>query len=207
MLFDIPRDILVYEISKYLVEIDKQILRKVCHLFSSLFSFKSIKFNDKDIILELVHIKRYQKLWTIDTMHKIAKQGDLECIKYLRNPESGKKCNWNSYTTLFAAEGGYIQCLKYLHENGCEWDSYTIAYATSNGHLECVKYALYPDSGKPCKWNWRDLVWVVQNTSTLIFNDACPWDFLSTLFETLDKTRDRLECLKILRYGLEKQGK
>ena len=39
-----------------------------------------------------------------------------------------------------AAEGGQLECLKYLHENGCAWDESTCEAAAEGGHLECLKY-------------------------------------------------------------------
>ena len=41
-----------------------------------------------------------------------------------------------------SAEKGYINCLKYLHENGCSWDTFTCSFAARNGHLDCLKYAI-----------------------------------------------------------------
>jgi hypothetical protein len=50
-------------------------------------------------------------------------------------------CLWNKETCSFAAKYGYLECLKYAHENGCPWDDNTCYSAASNGHLECLKYA------------------------------------------------------------------
>src|SRR6185295_9409014 len=116
----LPRELVLLEINRYLVEIDRQILRKVCTLFSSLFPHKDIRFNHTD--LELVHIRRYQKLWTVNTTKQIVRQGDLEILKYLRSPDSEKPCPWDESTAAWAAHEGHLECLKYLHENGCPWE-------------------------------------------------------------------------------------
>ncbi len=56
-MFHLPKELILFEINRYLVEIDRQILRKVCSLFSSLFPHTDIRFNHTD--LELVHIRKY----------------------------------------------------------------------------------------------------------------------------------------------------
>jgi hypothetical protein len=45
-------------------------------------------------------------------------------------------CKWNSNACASAALNGHFFCLKYAHENGCSWDEYTCSYAAKNGHLE-----------------------------------------------------------------------
>ncbi len=143
MFLNLPIEIIIHEINKHLVDIDRQIFRKTSIFFLSLFPFKSIKFNST--VLELVHIKRYlAKARDIDTMDKIVSQGDLESLKYLRSPKSGEQCPWGCSTTAMAAMGGHLECLKYLHENGCPWDAWTTECASigkTRGHLECLEYA------------------------------------------------------------------
>jgi Ankyrin repeats (3 copies) len=56
-------------------------------------------------------------------------------------------CKWDSDTPMYAAWNGHLDCLKYAHENGCEWDSRTPMRAARNGHLDCLKYAR--DEGCP----------------------------------------------------------
>ena len=143
----LPRDIFLYELSKYLVDIDSQILRKTSTFFSGLFPYKSIEFNDKDLITEFVHVKRYQKFWTIRTMNKIARKGDLESLKYLR--ENG--CIWGVWTTAYAARGGHLECLKYAHENGCSWNWRTTAFVARGEHVQCIIYAIK----QGCEWNTK----------------------------------------------------
>ena len=47
----------------------------------------------------------------------------------------------------WTAKNGYLNLMKYAHENGCDWNSYTTKYASKNGHLDCLKYAR--DNGCP----------------------------------------------------------
>lgn len=46
-------------------------------------------------------------------------------------------------------EQSYLQCLKYVHENGCPWDSNLCTEAGQRGHLVCLTYA--HEHG--CPWN------------------------------------------------------
>src|SRR6187402_18214 len=111
MLLALPKDIIIHEINKYLVEIDNQILRKTCSFFSSLFSYKRIDFNDDGVVVEFVHLERYKKFWNVSTIKKITVQGDLKNLKYLR--ENGCPFDW--MTIGYAVENGHLECLKYLH--------------------------------------------------------------------------------------------
>jgi hypothetical protein len=58
-------------------------------------------------------------------------------------------CPWTKYTCKYATFNGHLDCLKYAHENGCPWDEDTCCNAAENGHLECLKYA--HENG--CPWN------------------------------------------------------
>jgi len=51
--------------------------------------------------------------------------------------------------SLVAARYGFLNCLKYAHENGCQWNENTCYVAAENGHLNCLKYA--HENG--CKWH------------------------------------------------------
>ena len=47
----------------------------------------------------------------------------------------------DSEATAFAALGGHLDVLRYLHEHGCPWDKLTCQYAAQGGHLEVLRYA------------------------------------------------------------------
>ena len=61
---------------------------------------------------------------------------------------------WDKFTFQFAAENGYLNSLKYLHENIkpdsiCPWDENTVYLAVQNNHLQVLTYAL----DNNCKWS------------------------------------------------------
>ncbi len=196
-LFELPRDILDYEITKYFVEIDRQILRKVCSYFCKIFPFKSIIFDGHWVEIELVHLKRYQKFWTINTMNKIC--GDLECLQYARSPPLGKPCPWDSDTFITIAAKGNLECLKYAYENGCPFVVArhllnATAAAAAGGHLECLKYLHYLDI---FLWDSTTTRCAAEGGHLECLKYAreigCEWDSLTTEFAARN---GHLECLK-----------
>ena len=55
--------------------------------------------------------------------------------------ENGVYWNRNDTYAIYAALNGHLDCLKYVHENGCSWNEDTTISASAKGHLECLKYA------------------------------------------------------------------
>jgi len=198
-MLSLPRELVLHEINRYLVEIDRQILRRVCSLFSSLFPYKKIEFDDYNLIVELAHICRYQKLWTIDTMNKVVKKGDLESLKYLHSPPDGKSCQWDSFTTLYAAQNGHLECLKYLHRNYCDFHTMVPAYAALNGHLECLKYA--HENGY--KLHLLTTSYAAQNGHLeclrYAHENGCEWDIYTIVVAAFGGTKNHLKCLEYAR--------
>ena len=78
-------------------------------------------------------------------------------------------CNW-------AAEKGYLNCLKYAKKNDCFWDERTCNKAAKNGHLDCLKYAI--ENG--CPWDEWTCVWAAQYGHLEVLQwartNGCPWD-------------------------------
>jgi hypothetical protein len=72
----------------------------------------------------------------------------------------------DSYTSYVASKNGYLDCLKYVHEQGCPWNILTPAKAAENGHLDCLKYA---------------------------YENGCPWDERTT---ERAAENGKLDCLK-----------
>ncbi len=67
-----------------------------------------------------------------------ASEGQLECLKYLR--EEGK-APWGSGTASWAATNGHLHILEYLVERKYDkYSMYTCEHAAEKGHLDCLKY-------------------------------------------------------------------
>lgn len=67
-------------------------------------------------------------------------------------------CEMNKLTCLAAAEGGYLEALRFLHDKGCPWDNRTTYEAARNGHRECLKFAF--ENGCPLP-DFEDERWQV----------------------------------------------
>ena len=48
-----------------------------------------------------------------------------------------------------AAEGGHLDVLVWLRENGCQWNHLTCAEAACGGHLEVLRWAV----ANGCPWD------------------------------------------------------
>ncbi len=71
----------------------------------------------------------------------------------------------------YASYHGYLNILKWAHEEGYKWNAHACSIAARNGHLECLKYL----REKNCKWNhdvylnakqnehWELLEWAIEN--------------------------------------------
>jgi hypothetical protein len=54
-------------------------------------------------------------------------------------------CPTSSDGCAGAAEGGQLDCLRYLHAQGCPWDEETTTNAARGGHLDCLMFAIEQD--------------------------------------------------------------
>lgn len=73
-----------------------------------------------------------------------AKNGYLNIIifVYQRSQRENIIIEVDEFPCMWAAIGGHLNCLKYLHENNFTWDYKTIKEALAYGNFECFKYAI-----------------------------------------------------------------
>ena len=62
----------------------------------------------------------------------------MACLEYAVS----NGCEMNKLTCLAAAEGGYLEALRFLHDKGCPWDERTTNEAARNFNPECLHYVL-----------------------------------------------------------------
>ena len=89
-----------------------------------------------------------------DAFMGAVKAGDLQEIKGLHQYVFWKRFREPPNEAILfyeAAEGGHLECVKYMHEIGCPWDEDTCYAAAKGGHLECLKYL--HENG--CPWDER----------------------------------------------------
>lgn len=84
-------------------------------------------------------------------MEEAAALGNLNVLKHLRV--------FSSTVLFFAANGGHLECVKWLIENGCPWDWDTCAGAVAGGNLDVVRYL----HSQHCPWDKERLLLVAEN--------------------------------------------
>jgi hypothetical protein len=62
-------------------------------------------------------------------------------------------CYWNKIVFGYAAKSGNLDCIIYLFDEKCPWDEWACEQAARNGHLECLQYLIE----KGCPWNKQKL--------------------------------------------------
>jgi len=116
------------------------------------------------------------------TCARAAKDGHLECLKYLREeakaPWTWGTTNWaaqnghlhileylverkfdqySEWVCILAAAHGHLDCLKYLHETAkAPWDYMAVRYAHKNNQTDCVQYLLDNNCPLPHGWLYED---------------------------------------------------
>jgi len=101
-----------------------------------------------------------------DALGVAARAGSLVSLKYVRDHwseafrgvltivehifffcEFRSPAPWSERTCRAAVEGGHLDCLNYMHENGCKWHaSELLTVAAANGHLACLNYLFEHDA-------------------------------------------------------------
>jgi hypothetical protein len=76
-----------------------------------------------------------------------AHDGNLNLMKHMKKRYNYK---WYETTSYEAAEGGHLEVLKFLREDGCPWSKTICRYAASNGHLHVLKWLRENE----CPWDW-----------------------------------------------------
>ena len=91
--------------------------------------------------------------WDSDTANGAALNGHLHILEYLFERKYDK---FNVHACWFAAENGHLDCLKYLHETAkAPWDSQAVSWAHKN-NPECLQYLLDNDCPLPAGWSYED---------------------------------------------------
>ena len=105
--------------------------------------------------LELLKWAREEKKceWNVGTINAAAYQGNLEMVKYC----VANECPINMNACAYAAQGGHLEVLKYLHEEvKAPWDEDAIREAHENNRIECLQYLLDNDCPLPPGWRYED---------------------------------------------------
>ena len=60
---------------------------------------------------------------------------------FFQMDDEDNEIEWEEFCNK-ACEGGSLECLRYLHENGFPWNTSTTLIAGWKGNLDCLKYAI-----------------------------------------------------------------
>ena len=138
-----------------------------------------------DVMIENDHVnlvawmEPYCRLFTLNIVRKYCKKaaesGSFESLKYIHTYYS---LNISSceYIMDDAVDGGNLNLIKYLHDNGCDWDEKTCTYAAFNNNLDILKY-LHENE---CPWNEKACLAACHNDHVDILKylheNGCPRD-------------------------------
>ena len=125
---------------------------------------------------------------------KVAQTNKLELLKWAREE---KKCKWNERTINAAAEQGNLEMVQYCVANECPIDAWACALAADGGQLECLKY-LREEAKAP--WDSRTAAWAAEygQLHILEFLVELNYDQFSTYACNNAANSGHLDCLKYL---------
>ncbi|CAL6305255.1 unnamed protein product [Bathycoccus prasinos] len=125
---------------------------------------------------------------------RVAQTNKLELLKWAREE---KKCKWDKWTIITAADQGNLEMVKYCVANKCPVNEFACANAAKNGHLECLKY-LREEIKVP--WDSSTAYWAALNGHLHILEYLVErkYDQYSTLVCWEAAANGHLDCLKYL---------
>ena len=123
---------------------------------------KKFKIEEMSSISTLEFVWENKSLWPSDWSErdfcwKVAQTNKLELLKWAREE---KKCKWDRWTIIAAAEQGNLEMVKYCVAKKCPIDAWACACAAGNGHLEILKY-LREEVKAP--WDLNTACWAAKN--------------------------------------------
>jgi len=126
---------------------------------------------------------------------RVALTNKLELLKWAREE---KKCEWDRWTIIAAAEQGNLEMVKYCVVNECSIDREACANAALGGHLEVLKY-LHEEAKAP--WGSATASWAAENGHLHILEYLVErkYDNYNEWACRLAARNGHLDCLKYLR--------
>jgi hypothetical protein len=130
-----------------------------------------------------------------DFCNRVAATNKLELLKWAREE---KKCEWDYKTIKIAAYLDNLEMVKYCVANECPVDEWACAWAADGGHLEILKY-LHEEVKTPWDWSTADLTALNGHLHILEYLAERKYDQYSELVCVYAAENGHLDCLKYLR--------
>lgn len=214
----LPDELIIYEITKHLTRLDRQMFRTICDKFKQLINFEQLQISD--IPKEISLIRKHGRFHNIFTYLLYLENGPLVCLKYLI--ENNFPINHNMI--YWVISHGHIDCLKYLIEIMWAVDLFEIMIVAARcGQLDCLKYLVEKNDSKiyflciywaargghinclkymkeiGCKFTSSTMATAARNGHLdclkYLFDNGCPWTVTATKYATMG---GHLDCLKWL---------
>lgn len=130
---------------------------------------------------------------------------DVLMIRMAHNRRLESTLPQRKYLCSNIAGHGYLELLKWTHENGCIWDIQTTYNTAFSGHLEILRYisthtkatCANPNCSGPCPWNASVCAYAAHGGHFEVLqyahDNGCPWDKWTVHFAA---ERGHLEILQ-----------
>ena len=146
--------------------------------------------------LELLKWAREEKKckWNERTINAAAEQGNLEMVQYC----VANECPIDAWACALAADGGQLECLKYLREEAkAPWDSETAAGAAKFCHLHILEYLVERKYDQYSEWACMDAAKFGHLDCLQYLHETAkaPWDSRAVRYA---HERNRTECVQYL---------
>ena len=106
--------------------------------------YKAVFKGQLEVAKWFLEMNRANEFCSCFLTNKAAEKGHLEMVKWLlklAQEDRWRNRNFNEWTCVAATQGGHLEILKMLRQNGCGWNQWVCLTAARNGHLEVLKWA------------------------------------------------------------------
>jgi len=107
-----------------------------------------------------------------------------------------RQCPWNEEACLAAARFGHLEVLQWLRARDCPWNMWCLHNAAWGGHTEVVVWA----RTNGCKWSRYATMWAARNghieTLRVLRRMGCRWDEKACMWAAKEGHLDALQYLR-----------
>jgi len=156
---------------------DMTIIDEFLILTSQIRYTKTLNASEKGYLNLLIYLTENNYPLTIDTCSAAAKNGKIECLKYLIN----NNCPYDEDNIcLDAVKNNNLDCLKFLHKKGFKFPQDIYYYPIKKGYLDCLKFIFetgFPAPIKICfiavSYGQLECLIYLHNNGFLMDEDLC----------------------------------